>query len=91
MLTIPLTFDLLIVDLIYELETAEALCAAVLKHIADDGVLYLMSKSGRPGVAKVHRLLEEAGSLALQDFVLENDYGVTDVMLATFRPGPSQG
>ena len=53
-------------------------------------MLYL-SKTGRPGVAKLHRLLEEAGSLALQDFVLENDYGVTDVMLATFRPGPSQG
>lgn len=78
-------------DLIYEVDTAKALCAAVLKHIADDGVLYLMSQTGRPGVAEVHRLLEEAGSLTTQDFVLENDYGVTDVMLATFRPGPSQG
>ena len=37
--------SLFIADLIRELDTAKALCAAVLKHIADDGVLYLMCLS----------------------------------------------
>lgn len=77
-------------DLIYDAATVEALYAAVIAHVADGGVLYLMSQRDRKGLPELQAKLAAAGEVALEEFTLVNDYGVspvsTPVVLTTFRP-----
>ena len=73
-------------DLIYDVSTAEALCAAVLAHVADGGVFYLMTERDRTGLPELQALLDAAGSLEVDEFTLISDNGATPVVLSTFRP-----
>ena len=73
-------------DLIYDVATVEALYAAVIAHVADGGVLYLMSQRDRSGLPELQTKLAAAGEVELEEFTLVNDYGVSPVVLTTFRP-----
>ena len=73
-------------DLIYERAAAPMLSAAILSHVAEGGVLYLMSPQERPGLHELHALLGAAGSLETEAFTIVHDFGLTPVVLTTFRP-----
>ena len=74
-------------DLIYQTVDAAALCAAIVAHTALDGTCFLMStpRSGCTGVRDVFKLLEEAGTLELEDFSLVNEFGASRLVLSTWR------
>ena len=77
-------------DLIYDRIDPAALAATVVAHTAVDGVCYLMStyREGCSALGELHHLLRESGSLAVEDFSVVNEYGVTPRLeLSTFRPG----
>ena len=69
-----------------------ALAAALLAHCAPDGVAYLMSSRLRFDAARDALLpaLEAEGRVVLDDFIIHNSMGRSELVLCTFLPGRAE-
>ncbi|EKX48089.1 hypothetical protein GUITHDRAFT_106168 [Guillardia theta CCMP2712] len=74
-------------DVIYYEEDAEALTAAIVKHLRAGGTFFLMNRRGRPGLSAVLENLERMGKVEVTELSLFNNFDSTPLLFATFTKG----